>query len=79
MTYAARRILDAARDGQDVSIRSITFALIESGDIDTKKGSSDYLTHHLITIYSDGSCNQPEIKDETLYRLPSPQACGASD
>jgi len=61
MTYAqARRILNAAREGQDVSIRSITFALIESGDIDAKKRSPDYLTHHLITMYSDGSCNQPE-------------------
>jgi hypothetical protein len=75
MTYAqARRILNAAREGQDVSIRSITFALIESGDIDTKKRSPDYLTHHLITIYSDVSLNQPEMKDETVHRLPSPQA-----
>ena len=75
MTHAqARRILDAAREGQDVSIRFITWALIESGDIDTKKRSPDYLTHHLITIYSDGSLNPTEMKDEIMYRLSASQA-----
>ena len=64
----ARRILAAAREGQDISPRTITMALVLTGDIDVKKTSSDYLTHHLITIYSHGSCNQPRSEDdETVY------------
>ena len=80
MTHAqARRILALAREGQDISPRTITTALVLTGDIDVKKRCSDYLTHHLITMYSDVSLNQPEMKDETVHRLQTPQACGASD
>ena len=68
----ARRILAAAREGQDISPRTITMALVLTGDIDVKKRCSDYLTHHLITSYSDGSCNQPENESETLHRLQTP-------
>jgi len=68
----ARRILAAAREGQDISPRTITMALVLSGDIDVKKRCSDYLTHHLITIYSDDSLNQPENESETVHRLQTP-------
>ena len=64
----ARRILAAAREGQDISPRTITMALVLTGDIDVKKTSSDYLTHHLITIYSRDSCNPTRSEDdETVY------------
>jgi hypothetical protein len=70
----ARRILALAREAQDISPRTITMALVLTGDIDVKKRCSDYLTHHLITIYSDDSCNQPEIESETVHRLSASQA-----
>lgn len=69
----ARRILSLAREGQDISPRTITMALIQTGDIDVKKTSSDYLTHHLITIYSDDSLNPNRSEeDETVHRLQTP-------
>jgi hypothetical protein len=69
----ARRILAAAREGQDISPRTITMALVLTGDIDVKKRCSDYLTHHLITSYSDGSCNPNRSEDdETVHRLQTP-------
>ena len=68
----ARRILSAAREGQDISARTITMALVLTGDIDVKKSCENYLTHHLITSYSDGSLNQPENESETVHRLQTP-------
>jgi hypothetical protein len=69
----ARRILALAREGQDISARTITMALVLSGDIDVKKRCSDYLTHHLITSYSDDSLNQLRSdEDETVHRLQTP-------
>jgi hypothetical protein len=69
----ARRILNLAREGQDISPRTITMALVLTGDIDVKKSCENYLTHHLITSYSDGSCNPTRSEDdETVHRLQTP-------
>jgi len=68
----ARRILAAAREGQDISPRTITMALVLTNDIDVKKSCENYLTHHLITSYSDGSCNPNRSEDETVHRLSAP-------
>ena len=79
----ARAMLNAAKDGQDISKRTIDAALRELGELDDRvqarvnrllreeKAHARTLNGHwgkhlvtppLITIYSDDSCNQPEIE-----------------
>ena len=79
----ARAMLNAAKDGQDVSKRTIDAALRELGELDDRvqarvnrllreershartlndNTGKHLVTHPSITIYSDDSCNQPEIE-----------------